>query len=320
MSWASTIGLALMAFVVAAAVAAWMTDSDEPARVAQVASPTQTPPLPFAVRFSQGSAAGSLSTAVTRRDLAQSAPSDMARFVLAERLLAQKLLEQAQSGPHVQSEQIVAADRTDEPVRLPTGAVPLPRARPLEASWLESQSGMTSAQTDGRLALSGNTTLMQKLSGLLPPRITLASLSPDGGLGGDRPDLAALGYDSQTAVYDISAHAVYMPGGSTLEAHSGFGHLMDNPKYVNVRDVGATPPQVYDLKPRAQLFHGIQALRMIPVDSNGTLGRTGLLAHGYMLGPNGDSNGCVSIKDYEKFLKAYQNGEVTRLVVVASLS
>ena len=29
------------------------------------------------------------------------------------------------------------------------------------------------------------------------------------------------------------------------------------------------------------------------------------------------SNGCVSFKDYNAFLQAYQNGEVKRLVVVA---
>jgi hypothetical protein len=39
-----------------------------------------------------------------------------------------------------------------------------------------------------------------------------------------------------------------------------------------------------------------------------------------MLGPNGDSNGCVSIKNYDKFLRAFQNGEIKRLVVVASLN
>ena len=46
-------------------------------------------------------------------------------------------------------------------------------------------------------------------------------------------------------------------------------------------------------------------------------GRTGLLAHPFMLGPNGDFNGCVSFKDYDAFLRAYQNGEVKRLAVVA---
>jgi hypothetical protein len=38
-----------------------------------------------------------------------------------------------------------------------------------------------------------------------------------------------------------------------------------------------------------------------------------------MLGPRGDSNGCVSIKDYDRFLKAYDNGEFNRLVVVPNL-
>ena len=37
-----------------------------------------------------------------------------------------------------------------------------------------------------------------------------------------------------------------------------------------------------------------------------------------MLGPNGDSNGCVSFRDYDAFLRAYKRGLVKRLVVVAS--
>jgi hypothetical protein len=38
-----------------------------------------------------------------------------------------------------------------------------------------------------------------------------------------------------------------------------------------------------------------------------------------MLGPNGDSNGCVSFKDYDAFLRAYQSGQVKKLVVVSRL-
>jgi hypothetical protein len=38
-----------------------------------------------------------------------------------------------------------------------------------------------------------------------------------------------------------------------------------------------------------------------------------------MLGPNGDSNGCVSIKNYDRFLKAFANGEIKRLIVVPRL-
>ena len=189
-------------------------------------------------------------------------------------------------------------------------AVPLPRSRPIEAT-LESHGGSPAVPPDDR-------TLLQKFSDLLPG--ALASLAPDGGLLSDGPDLAALGYDNLTAVYDISARVVYMPNGAKLEAHSGFGSLMDDPGHVSERHVGATPPNVYDLKPRERLFHGVQALRMIPVDNKGLFGRSGFLTHSYMMGPNGDSNGCVSFKNYEKFLKAFQNGEIKRLVVVASLS
>jgi hypothetical protein len=63
----------------------------------------------------------------------------------------------------------------------------------------------------------------------------------------------------------------------------------------------------------------VQALRLKPVGNGDVFGRAGLLAHSYMLGPNGDSNGCVSFKDYDAFLQAYQTGQVKRLAVVARL-
>jgi len=187
---------------------------------------------------------------------------------------------------------------------------PIALVGPIEAN-LELRDSPLTAQPDDR-------TLLQKLSDLLPGRVTLAYLSPDGGLLRDGPDLTSLGYDNLTAVYDISARTVYMPNGRKLEAHSGLGSLMDDPAHVSERNVGATPPNVYDLKPQERLFHGVQALRMLPVDGNGTLARPGLLAHSYMLGANGASNGCVSIKNYEKFLEAFNSGEIKRLVVVTS--
>ena len=95
---------------------------------------------------------------------------------------------------------------------------------------------------------------------------------------------------------------------------------LDDPRYVRDGTVaGATPPSVYKLTPREQLFHGVQALRLTPVSGN-VYGRAGLLAHTYMLGPNGNSNGCVSFRNYQAFLQAYQNGEVERLAVVASMN
>jgi hypothetical protein len=136
--------------------------------------------------------------------------------------------------------------------------------------------------------------------------------SPNPALGGSAP------YDRSTAVYDISAHMVYLPDGSKLEAHSGLGSMLDDPRHVNVRMHGATPPHVYELKPREALFHGVPALRLNPVGGEDAIfGRSGLLAHTYMLGPDGDSNGCVSFKDYNAFLNAYRNQGIKRLAVVA---
>jgi Protein of unknown function (DUF2778) len=131
---------------------------------------------------------------------------------------------------------------------------------------------------------------------------------------------ALLGYDRWTAVYDIAAHTVYLPDGTKLEAHSGLGDKLDDPRYVHLRKRGATPPHVYELALREQLFHGVQALRLRPLGDGNIFGRVGLLAHNYMLGPRGDSNGCVVFKDYSAFLRAFQNGEIKRLAVIGHLA
>jgi Protein of unknown function (DUF2778) len=127
------------------------------------------------------------------------------------------------------------------------------------------------------------------------------------------------GYDHYTAVYDISNRVVYLPDGTRLEAHSGLGQALDNPRFVAERAVGPTPPHVYELTLREGSFHGVQALRLTPVGEGGIYGRAGLLAHPFMLGPNGDSNGCVSFRDYDAFLRAYQNGQIKKIAVVAKL-
>jgi hypothetical protein len=134
--------------------------------------------------------------------------------------------------------------------------------------------------------------------------------------GGSAP---VSGYDRNTAIYDISARTVYLPDGTKLEAHSGLGEALDDPRYVSERARGPTPPHVYQLTLREGSFHGVQALRLNPLGEGGIYGRAGLLAHPFMLGPNGDSNGCVSVKDYNAFLRAYQNGQINKLVVVAKL-
>jgi len=126
--------------------------------------------------------------------------------------------------------------------------------------------------------------------------------------------------DARTAIYDISAQRVYLPDGRRLEAHSGLGDRLDDPRYVSEKGRGATPPNVYDLSLREELFHGVRALRLTPVGGANMFGREGLLVHTYMLGPNGQSNGCVSVDNYQAFLNAYLNGEIDRLVVVEHLA
>jgi hypothetical protein len=123
----------------------------------------------------------------------------------------------------------------------------------------------------------------------------------------------------RTAIYDILARAVYLPSGERLEAHSGLGNGLDDPRYVGEKGRGPTPPNVYRLVLREQLFHGVRAIRLVPVDERKMFGRAGMLAHSYMLGPDGRSNGCVSFQDYPAFLNAFLRGEVDRLAVVDHL-
>ena len=131
-------------------------------------------------------------------------------------------------------------------------------------------------------------------------------------LGGSAP------YERDTAVYDITAKMVYLPDGTKLEAHSGLGSNLDDPRSSRVRMRGVTPPHIYTLKPREALFHGVPALRLTPIGGESAIyGRDGLLAHTFMLGPNGDSNGCVSFKDYYAFLDAYRNKGIRKLAVLA---
>lgn len=307
-SLSGTIALGFGALALASGAAVWTEDFDPVTPVSGAASPKDINTSSFDDRFLVGSAPRLLSTDSPPRTLLRSLPSELEiKFQQAKDRLARKLQPQGWRAAII-----------EEPKPSSVAAVPLPRSRPVEAS-LEPRNDVAIARAEVPIVRTENRTLLEKLSDLLPGRVTLASLAPDGGLFGKRPDLASLGYDNMTAVYDISAHAVYMPDGSKLEAHSGYGSLMDDPAHVNEQNVGATPPNVYDLKPRETLFHGVQALRMIPVGENDTLGRSGLLAHNYMLGPNGDSNGCVSIKNYERFLKAFANGEIKRLVVVPRL-
>ncbi len=131
------------------------------------------------------------------------------------------------------------------------------------------------------------------------------------------------GAGSRIAVYEIKTATVYLPGDGRLEAHSGLGHMQDNPRYVTQKNRGPTPPDIYNLRMRESRFHGAEAIRLLPITGRKKYNRDGLLAHPYMyVGPGNDrsqSNGCVVFKDYPRFLKAFRKGRINQLIVVPSL-
>jgi hypothetical protein len=303
-----TIVLALAALALSAGATAYFAESDQ-TPFATAALPPKAGSTSFDDRFGPaflGALGTPLQAPLQALDRSAFGALD-AKIRDARGMLAQQMAMQDQRG--------IAADGAAPTASTAASGIPLPRPRPAAAD-LPPGAGSAMAQA-GR---SDDRSLLQKLSDLLPPGpVKLASLTPDSGLFHQAPDLTALGYDKFTAVYDISARIVYLPDGTILEAHSGMGNLRDDPDHVQEHMVGATPPATYDLKPRERLFHGVRALRMVVTDGS-TLGRSGLLTHSFMLGPNGDSNGCVSIRNYDRFLKAFDDGEINHLVVVPSLS
>ena len=201
--------------------------------------------------------------------------------------------------PFIPIQTIAAATPPAEPQQAVAEAVPLPLARPRVPDIRPIQLASASPEVP---VLKEKPLPKQPA---LPPVLHNPVLPPAG---------------SKVALYDISGHTVYLPNGQRLEAHSGVGERMDDPQYIRVKMRGPTPPNIYRLTLRGALFHGVQAIRLNPTDYGRMFGRDGMLAHTYMLGASGQSNGCVSFKDYRAFLQAYQNGQIDRLVVVPNLS
>jgi hypothetical protein len=311
-----TVLFALAAIGSSMAVAAWIADTDF-STLASAALPANTDYTTFADRFALASksAGGAALQPKTRLALAR-VETESASDTLALRWPQNFRGAIADDEPRVDEPRLVV------PKPAVTDGIPLPRARPSAADQpaLASQAlalaptMQTTTPTESPLARPAERSMLQKFSDMVKTRVTLASL----GLGRG-PDITSLGYDNETAVYDITARAVYLPNGTVLEAHSGTGSLRDDPDHVSVPNTGATPPAVYALKPRESMFHGVAALRMTPVEGSDVSGRSGLLVHSFMLGPNGDSNGCISVKDYDRFLKAYNDGQFSHIAVVTSV-
>ncbi len=204
--------------------------------------------------------------------------------------------------------------------------IPLPKPHPAQLEIAQAPVGQAGTKVTTEITTKATTELAAQIEPPAAPKAIpqIAMVTPAPEKRGALPEaqkkpLPASDLDNRTAVYDIAAHTVYLPNGEKLEAHSGYSDKLDDPRYIKVRMRGPTPPNVYDLTMREQLFHGVRAIRLNPVDEGRMYGRDGMLAHTYMLGPNGDSNGCISFKDYRRFLQAFLDGEVKRLVVVPEL-
>jgi Protein of unknown function (DUF2778) len=297
-------------------IAAWITNTGFPT-VASAALPVNADRTTFEDRFVRGPGDGPALQPLKRSILARAE----AQFATARDALALRWMpEDFRTGIADDEPRVIVAAK---PATATTDGIPLPRSRPAAADQVAQTSQAfalatatppTATPAESLPPRPAERSVLQKFSDMMKTRVTLASL----GLGRG-PDLASLGYDNETAVYDISAHAVYLPNGTVLEAHSGMGSLRDDPDHVSVPNTGATPPATYALKPREASFHGVAALRMTPAEGSDISGRSGLLVHSYMLGPNGDSNGCISVRDYDRFLRAYNDGQFSHIAVVTSV-
>jgi hypothetical protein len=330
------------------AVAAVSTPPESVTRIAEtrpqpvIAAPATVPAAPslsFTDRFAAAAPQSVEPTAQPEAPkLAEAsplAPAPKVAEVIKPVLPAPKLAEAPKpaAAPKL-AEMAKPKEASPAPVQVAAIAPPPQRAaEPAPAKTGNSIRDMAQRAKAAVMSLASNErqTMVEKLWGTPKPQphggsllsFASADASATGSLGpAQNPALQGNTprYDQSTAVYDISAHMVYLPDGTKLEAHSGLGSQLDDPRSANIRMRGVTPPHMYDLTPREALFHGVPALRLNPVGGEETIyGRSGLLAHTYMLGPNGDSNGCVSFRDYNAFLNAYRNQGIKRLAVVARI-
>ena len=140
------------------------------------------------------------------------------------------------------------------PERKVADAVPIPMSRPAEARASHGASVrdmaqrakaavMSVASNDKPPAPAKPPTIFERLFGRFESTVAssgsaLAYASADasstGSIGPINQNIASVGtgalYDRQTAVYDIAAHTVYLPDGTKLEAHSGLGSSLDDPR------------------------------------------------------------------------------------------
>jgi hypothetical protein len=223
----------------------------------------------------------------------------------------------AAADPRVEPfEELLSAPQTEDHGALPDDG-PVPGAKPQAKPRVER---VPAPEAPVAAAATPEKPKRKTLFGMLAYAKPENPITTDDGAGGIFNRKNSLpGPGSRIAVYVIEDSVVHMPNGEKLRAHSGRGHMRDNPKYVHVKNMGPTPPNVYKLRMREARFHGVEAIRMNPVGDAKMYNRDGFLTHTYLLRRRGDSSGCVVFEDYNKFLNAYKRGNVHTLIVVPSM-
>ena len=291
---------------------------------------TMSPSIMFNERFAAAEAQSVAPAPVETVKIAEASPPNAMAVPVAKPVELPKL---AEAPKKIDAPKLAEAPKSKAAVPAQVAMnVPAPKQpdeKPAAKSAGASMRDMAQRAKAAVLSIASNDkpSMVEKLWGKQSSHGSLLSYaSADASVTGSLPDTLSqnpmLGgsppYDKQTAVYDISAKTVYLPDGTKLEAHSGLGSKLDDPRSSSIKMMGVTPPHIYELTPREALFHGVPALRLNPIGGEGKIfNRVGLLAHTFMLGPNGDSNGCVSFKDYYAFLRAYREQGIKRLAVLA---
>lgn len=132
-------------------------------------------------------------------------------------------------------------------------------------------------------------------------------------LGGSLPG------DRQTAVYDISAHTVYLPDGTRPEAHPARPKLDDRACCVRRDDWKVTPPHIYESRRRAKRC-SMACSRLVAHAIGGEdkiFGCRPPRITTYMLGSNGDPMAVCRSRITAAVFNAYRNHGIRRLAVPA---
>ena len=178
-------------------------------------------------------------------------------------------------------------------------------------------------------AVSDNRSLIEKMfdqrpaSGPQASGPALAYAVPEGGVTGIARSVISggqSGYNRRTAIYDISAHTVYLPNGATAGGAFGSRRRDRTIRASCMKECAGRRHQMFTSLLRANsFFMGFKRCVSNPSARAIFSDAPDFWRILICSCANGASNGCVSFKNYDAFLQAYQNGEIKHLAVVAHL-